>query len=402
MTRLFKTVAGLLALAGPALMTAPARALLNPPTPITTDTRTAGPDCNSPIAPLRADNGFMLRAANSNLQRKVWQPRGADMPFTVHVANGFDTSAVVQVCMRWHVSKGPAQKFTEASARIDSISAARDPTIVATIPDNLPLAPARSAWTAQLFGGDANVIGSYVGLGLVPLADVRIMVIKGGTIQADIIGALGVTSRWWAILLALVSTVAVLFVVARFCKAQDTPADNKFGALLRIISTRKGYASLSQFQIVLWTFVVGASAIYVMALSGELITITTGSLVLLGISATATIGSQIHSNREEARNAAAPAAAPADGQPSPPLPADAGTKNGHDDGPPRKPRLCDLITDRGEIDVARLQMLYFTLVIAAFVLMTVVAQSEIPEIPTNFLALMGISNGVYMVAKFNK
>jgi hypothetical protein len=52
-----------------------------------------------------------------------------------------------------------------------------------------------------------------------------------------------------------------------------------------------------------------------------------------------------------------------------------------------------------EIDVARFQMLLFTLITAAFVLMNVVTTYVIPEIPTGFLTLMGISNGVYLGAK---
>jgi hypothetical protein len=57
-----------------------------------------------------------------------------------------------------------------------------------------------------------------------------------------------------------------------------------------------------------------------------------------------------------------------------------------------------LIPDRSrpEIDVTRLQMLAFTFITAAFVLIKVITDYEIPSIPTNFLVLMGISNGVYV------
>ena len=52
-----------------------------------------------------------------------------------------------------------------------------------------------------------------------------------------------------------------------------------------------------------------------------------------------------------------------------------------------------------EIDVARFQMLLFTLITAMFVLLSVLTTYAIPEIPTGFLTLMGISNGVYLGAK---
>ena len=58
--------------------------------------------------------------------------------------------------------------------------------------------------------------------------------------------------------------------------------------------------------MVLWTFVVAASAVYVMVLSGELIEVTTGTLVLLGISGAVTVGTQLHDNDADTRQASAP------------------------------------------------------------------------------------------------
>jgi hypothetical protein len=53
-----------------------------------------------------------------------------------------------------------------------------------------------------------------------------------------------------------------------------------------------------------------------------------------------------------------------------------------------------------ELDVTRIQMLYFTLVTATFVLLKVITSYEIPVIPEGFLLLMGISNSVYVGSKF--
>ena len=69
----------------------------------------------------------------------------------------------------------------------------------------------------------------------------------------------------------------------------------------------------------------------------------------------------------------------------------------------RNPEWADLVVTgdgRGEIDVTRAQMLFFTLVAALFVGMKVLTSYVIPEIPQGILLLMGISNGVYMTAKF--
>ena len=134
--------------------------------------------------------------------------------------------------------------------------------------------------------------------------------------------------------------------------------------MLRIIATPSGRASLSQLQIVLWTLVVAGSAVYVMAASGALIQISNGTLVLLGIAGAAGIASKAHSQGQDAAAAAA------------------GT-------PPEitTPRLSDLLMsdsgqgEVGEIDVARMQMLMFTVIAAVFVTAKVFVSFVIPDIP---------------------
>jgi hypothetical protein len=186
---------------------------------------------------------------------------------------------------------------------------------------------------------------------------------------------------------------------------------------------------------VLWTFVVLASAVYVALLSGQLIEITTGTLVLLGISGLATLGTQAHNAGQLAakQNAASTAAKELDAAATAPAPAaapaaataastaaalddpvvkaeikadDAQSKVDALTSPPatKTPQWTDLLvneTDDGrrEIDVTRVQVLLFTVITAGFVLITVIATYVIPEIPQGFLILMGISNGVYIGSK---
>jgi hypothetical protein len=117
------------------------------------------------------------------------------------------------------------------------------------------------------------------------------------------------------------------------------------------------------------------SAIYVMTLSGNLISISEGTLILLGIASGTALAARVPALGQTSLIPADPAAVPV------------------------TPEWSDLlIPDRAlqEIDVTRLQMLAFTLITAAFVLIKVVVDYEIPSIPTNFLVLMGISNGVYV------
>ena len=69
---------------------------------------------------------------------------------------------------------------------------------------------------------------------------------------------------------------------------------------------------------------------------------------------------------------------------------------------PREPRWSDLIISdsSNQIDVTRVQMLFFTLIAAGFVATRLFNSYEIPPVPDGFLWLMGLSNGVYLSAKF--
>jgi hypothetical protein len=193
---------------------------------------------------------------------------------------------------------------------------------------------------------------------------------------------------------------------------------------------------------------VAASAVYVMSLSGQLIQITNGTLVLLGIAGAAAVATKAHNAAQGASDEAAAAKAAADkaaaditaaqkAAAAMTLPADpvaaaritAEHNNAEADqiakaamasasraradaqsNPPadQTPRWSDLIVNESvaadgtvirEIDVARFQMLLFTLITAAFVLISVVTNYVIPEISTGFQALLGISNGVYLGSK---
>jgi hypothetical protein len=298
---------------------------------------------------------------------------------------------------------------------------------------------------------------------MVPLAEVRILAIgaridektKVATpeVAADVTTTIGITYWYWALILAMATAIAggaFLLVIAR--RRLTSEGIKKANWLLQIISTPSGHASLSQLQILLWTFVVAASAVYVMCLSGQLITVTTGTLVLLGIAGLTGLGAKAHSENQGAtaeataataakekakadalaaeKKAAAEVAAAA--QASDPAAAArtkaeseaaakeakakskiaAETQKNADalKDPPKDqvPQWSDLIVSENvaadgtkslEIDVTRFQMLLFTLVTAVFVLMTVLTTYVIPEISTGFLTLMGISNGVYVGSK---
>ena len=332
-----------------------------------------GAGCNTVERPLSAGGASIVPEVAG--QQKNWQPPGGEISFTVRSFVQIPADAFVLVCFRWKRLKDTQDHYiTARPTHLDLTDGGRRLKITVVVPPDLRDPPGR-------FSG----VGEYSGFYFVPLADVRILVVakdKDGNFQiaADVSHAIGVTNPFWAALLAL-GTVLVAFAVLSLVGHRRL---TRFGygdldPMIRIIATPDGYASLSQLQMVLWTFVVAASAVYVMVLSGELIQITTGTLVLLGISGAVTVGAALHDNAQSAAAQAVPAAEP------------------------RKPRWSDLVVNevngQRAIDITRVQMLYFTLITACFVVMRVVSTYVIPEIPDGFLILMGISNAVYMGSK---
>jgi hypothetical protein len=335
------------------------------------------------------------------------------------------------VCYRWKTKSDDTQFDQTRPDQVERNNDGTTWTVTTTIPRQLQ-APPPKAVPESAFP-------------LVPLADVRIIAFKEDkTVAADASTVIGVThpfvAFFWATFTIIVMLIALCFIA---CKRLKHPGIKKANWFLQIISTPSGYASLSQLQIVLWTLVVAACAVYVMALSGELIEITDGTLVLLGIAGAAALGAAAHTASQSSAAAAAADAAQHDADNAKIDAAEKGAaaagaanaaavaaKNIADTAamktqkaaetatnraaafkePPQTqvPKWSDLIISEStaisgavsrEIDVTRFQMLLFTLITAAFVLLNVLTTYVIPEIPTGFLTLMGISNGVYLGAK---
>jgi hypothetical protein len=301
----------------------------------------------------------------------LWRPRGSEVRFTIRNPGGSVTVSKVRVCFGWSSSDGEFRKNQAliGSPQVRSVSNDTGAIEYGAIVPFLHRVPDSDWWPRRIFSSTPYI---FTGVFTVPVTDIVVEVTTGTgqiVLTATQVGVTSVVLAWVVVVAVLAVVVVIMDGIARYRHIRGR------NLLLRIISTQDGYASLSQLQIVLWTLVVGMSAIYVMTLSGNLISISDGTLILLGIASAAALAARI----------------PSSGQPAavPPDPA----------APPATPDWSDLIIpDRStrEIDVTRLQMLAFTLITASFVLVKVVVDYEIPSIPPNFLVLMGISNGVYV------
>jgi hypothetical protein len=397
-------------------------------------------DCKAPEGAVLS-NASIVQATGESLQHKRWQPQGGVIQFAVKSFEGLPANASFNVCFRWKITDSDNKNgYVQVTPnRLDRNNDGTVWTITVTIPENFPeLAPGQKSAKPSWF------------LPLVPLADVRILVVSKDTDNktkaATVDTTIGITYPWAATLLALATVLIALGILLIVSNSRLTHPGIKAASLpLRIISTPNGRASLSQLQIVLWTLVVAAAAVYVMSLSGDLIQITEGTLVLLGIAGAAGVATKLHNESQiaKAENIAGaanvtatppqqppvqqppvqqpPVQQPAVQQPAvqqpavqqagptPQQAADArqNVKNMLDPPSTQTPRWSDLIVTEGmrdgvwvrEIDVARFQMLLFLLITVVFVLLNVLTTYVIPEIPTGFLTLMGISNGVYLGSK---
>jgi hypothetical protein len=416
------------------------------------------PGCRSPAwggASVRPVGSLQIDSAT------IWQPIGGEVRFTIESPTASLAKADLRVCFRWHREDRATNGRLDigddyvASVPVRIVEADTNRIVAAAVVPQLGERP--SAWQGP---------GTTTGLGIVPEADMRVLVAGEGIVGEpwDISRQIGVTSRIWAAIGALV-IIAVIFLLLYVAKRRIY-RKARIHTVLFLVSTENNYASLSQLQVMLWTFLVLGSVVYVMMQSGNLVPISAGTLVLLGISGAATVGSALQSSMSESKpkapphllvgaaaptaavgmdgdfyldtsgkavhlresgawrlvrtleggalltGAAAPGAVGNDGD----VYVDSSTgaihrkvagawietgDNALRPPSPERPQWRHLVEGPGgTIEPTRLQMLVFTVVTAFFVLLTVASSSKIPEIPESYLTLMGISNGIYLASKF--
>jgi hypothetical protein len=257
------------------------------------------------------------------------------------------------------------------------------------------------------------------GLGLVPVADMRLIAYTKEAVLFDEVRPVGITNVFVALLVTTATLALALAILHRLAAGPRLAAMSPPGTsrarvivetlkaavsgtwILTLVQAPDGRASLSALQILLWTLVVAASAVYVMTLSGNLINITPGTLTLLGIAGAAGLiaafakTSTTSTGQDGTPGAAKAMVATPTAMPSPVAPVI------HTDG--AAPQWRDLVLDPKSKapDITRIQMLLFTVVSAAFVIMQVLNYFVVPDIPVGYQILIGLSNGVYVGNKFS-
>jgi fibronectin type III domain protein len=227
--------------------------------------------------------------------RTTWQTYGNKVRFTI---TGFDPkkdSPLPIACFRWkRLKQTGADEWwsngltaTRVGETIGDTPDTSGIIFAVTVPRNPPRQPQEV---------------ETILLGLIPVAELKVIVAEnpdnrslGSGVHLEEVREIGITSSLVAALMAAIFIIGAGLTLYRFALFLKVPGT---GVALRIISTAKGWASLAQFQIVLWTLVIGSGAVYVMALTGSLIEITKGTLILLGIAGAAAVGSQLKSSQQ--------------------------------------------------------------------------------------------------------
>ena len=208
----------------------------------------------------------------------IYQSRGGDIHFTVSGELKSQSEMHARLC--WKRTVLPAECDTVLPVRqLREIQTPPSVLYAVTIPPD--------------FNG-LNDPTAYSLFGLVPMAQLLIYAGDASTPKWTVPQGIGVTSRWPAAVLALFAVLGAGTILYRFAIYLGVPGPKPsaargingflvsllrgFSVPLRLISTADGWASLSQFQIILWTFVIGAGAVYVMSLTGSLIAISSGTL----------------------------------------------------------------------------------------------------------------------------
>jgi hypothetical protein len=171
--------------------------------------------------------------------------------------------------------------------------------------------------------------------------------------------------------------------------------------------------SLARVQIALWTLLVGSAVFWHYLATGQLTDIPDSLAALMGLS-TFTLGAAtvIDAGKARAGASAAPTAAAAGGGSgiSPVLAPVGATAAAVAFAPPAVAAppapapvsenvLLDLLTDKNGVSMHRLQMVVWTVILAAVFLDAVLRRLFLPELASGYLAITGVSSAGYALLK---
>ena len=197
-----------------------------------------------------------------------WQPRGGVVRFSVN-GTGF-APAVLTACFRLAGTKDETWLPLPGLNLEKVVPAESSSSYTFRVPGNL------SAETLPLLGRQIEI---------------RLSAIDGnGILLIDTLREVRVTSVGLAGVVAVAAVLLAAFAIWQTRRSRAVPGGDW---LLSLIASSDGRASLSQAQIMLWTFIISGSAVFVLMLSGNLVEIGNKVLWLLGIAGVAVVAAKV-------------------------------------------------------------------------------------------------------------
>jgi hypothetical protein len=140
--------------------------------------------------------------------------------------------------------------------------------------------------------------------------------------------------------------------------------------------------SLSLFQIFFWTVITVWALVYVFAVTGALLSLTAEMMALLGIAGAGSVLARLISSRQPT------VTSPPANQSPPAIP----------------PEFWQMLSTKNTLgvssfDLMKLQLFVFTLVIGVYVVWRITDTATFPQLDTNTLLLLGVSQGIYVGGK---
>ena len=257
------------------------------PSPLTTTQTLAGPSdpCPENYSPDKS-HGAMKIQPNSR-----WQPVGGEVRFAL---TGMEKPPEnVTVYFAWETGRtATGCKQSQRVKLLPRTANADDTTYVYSA-----LVPSLedSSWSVE------GMLHRNFATSTLPIADVyvhgSVLLTKGevkGEVPFILMDGLGVSSPGLDYVVVFMLSGLAFFLLSRWAGKCNILG----GWMLRVIATPKGVASLSQFQIFLWTAVIGAGVVWVMMRSGYLIEIPIATLGVLGISGFSLVGAKLQAGAD--------------------------------------------------------------------------------------------------------
>ena len=212
-----------------------------------------------------------------------------------------------------------------------------------------------------------------------PRCQVELMIISDDKMYSAR-GSFHFVSRSWAFVAATLITFVAAYGLKQLRRYQSDKGEGEPDTKawwMGLIIGQDGQPSLSLFQIIIWTILTVWSLLFVAFNTGNLMTMTEQVMILLGFAGVGSLTARwIASRRQLSTTSPANEADP--------------------------PRFWAMLEADGKVDLFKVQLLLFTVLIAGYVAFRIVRQSAFPELDPQFLLLMGISNGLYVGTKFTQ